>query len=218
VHFCGKQIRYLKVSLARPGGTGSQVRSLYSAHTFIPVKPRRRSVSFREPLDLVVEEINRLRPDVIRGNGSYVELLFRHVVATGARMHMPRVMIYGSDMMTQEAKELVELGYGVPLLSHYNATEAFQIGFLCEERQDFHLQVDLCHLMVVSGDGTKAAPGAPGGVVITNLVNRGTVLLNYGSATSPGCPRGSAPAGAPSRSSRSSRGGSRTSSTSTAAS
>ena len=94
-------------------------------------------------------------------------------------MHMPRVIVGGSDMMSPEARELIEVVYGVPLLSHYNATEAFQIGFLCEARRDFHLQTDLCHVLVVSSDGEKAAPGEQGEVVITNLVNRGTVLLNY---------------------------------------
>ena len=179
VRLCGKELRYLKVSLARQGGTGAQTRSIYRRQTFIPVKPRRRSVLFTPPLDRVVEEINSLRPDVIRGNGSYVELLFRHLAASGARMHMPRVIVYGSDMMAEDVKKSIEHEYGVPLLSHYNATEAFQIGYLCEERNDFHLQADLCHLMIVSADGTKAAAGEPGEVVITNLVNRGTVLLNY---------------------------------------
>jgi phenylacetate-CoA ligase len=179
VRLVGREIRYLKVSLVRAGGTGAQVRSVYRSSTFIPVKPRRRSVESTQPLDRIIEEINKLRPDVIRGNGSEVELLVRHVAATGTRMHLPRVFIYGSDMMTQEAKDLIEHELGVPLLSHYNATEAFQIGYLCEERRDFHLQMDLCHLMVVTADGTKATPRERGEVVITNLVNRGTVLLNY---------------------------------------
>jgi len=178
VRLVGKEIRYLKVSLVRAGGTGAQVRSVYDRHTFIPVKPRRRRVLSTQPLDRVVAEINDLQPDVIRANGSELELLVRYVAA-GARMHMPRVFSYGSDMMTEEAKALIEQDFGVPLLSHYNATEAFQIGYLCEERRDFHLQSDLCHVMVVSAKGVKAAPGERGEVVITNLVNRGTVLLNY---------------------------------------
>lgn len=178
VRLVGKEIRYLKVSLVRAGGTGAQVRSLYDRHTFIPVKPRRRGVLSTQPLDRIVAEINDLQPDVIRANGSELELLVRYVAA-GARMHMPRVFSYGSDMMTEEAKALIEQDFGVPLLSHYNATEAFQIGYLCEERRDFHLQSDLCHVLVVSPEGTKAAASERGEVVITNLVNRGTVLLNY---------------------------------------
>lgn len=74
-------------------------------------------------------------------------------------------------MMAEDVKKSIEHEYGVPLLSHYNATEAFQIGYLCEERNDFHLQADLCHLTIVPADGTKAAAGDPGEVVITNLVN-----------------------------------------------
>lgn len=179
VRLIGREIRYLKLSLARVGGTGDRVRSLYRAHTFIPVKPRRRRVPFTFPLQRVVDAINEIRPDLIRGHGSYLDLLFAHLAATGARMHLPRVFIYGSEMISERTKDVIENDYGVPLLSHYNATEAFHIGYLCEERGDFHLEADLCHVMIVGPDGKRLAPGAQGDVVITNLVNRGTVLLNY---------------------------------------
>jgi phenylacetate-CoA ligase len=57
--------------------------------------------------------------------------------------------------------------------------EAFKIGFLCEERRGFHIHEDLCHVKIVDAKGKKAANGEKGEVVISNFVNRGTVLLNY---------------------------------------
>jgi phenylacetate-CoA ligase len=38
---------------------------------------------------------------------------------------------------------------------------------------------DLCHVRVVRADGGPVDPGEQGEVVISNLVNRATVLLNY---------------------------------------
>jgi phenylacetate-CoA ligase len=38
---------------------------------------------------------------------------------------------------------------------------------------------DACHLRVVRADGVDAAPGERGEIVVSNLLNRGTVLLNY---------------------------------------
>ena len=175
----GKRLRYVRASLDRGVGTAEAVRAHYRATTAIPFKPRRVRISFLQPLDDVVAEINRERPHLLRGNGSYLELLFRHLARTGGDMHRPRAVRYDSDMLAPDARELIERDFGLPLVSNYSATEAFHIGYLCEDRSEFHLHVDLCHLMVVRPDGSKAGPDERGEVVITNLVNRGTVLLNY---------------------------------------
>jgi len=179
VRLIGKRLLYVKASLVRGAGTGEVVRTHYREHTAIPFKPRRVRISFRQPIEGVLADVNRFRPDLIRGNGSYVDPLFRHVAATGAEMHLPRLVRYGSDMLPPRTRELIERDFGLPLVSNYSATEAFHIGYFCEERTEFHLHVDLCHLTIVRPDGSKAGRGERGEVVITNLVNRGTVLLNY---------------------------------------
>ncbi len=80
-------------------------------------------------------------------------------------------------------------------MSRYSAAEAFKIGFYCERRTGFHLHEDLCHVRVVGADGATAAAGEVGRIVISNLVNRATVLLNYpigdlGSMAAEPCPCG----------------------------
>jgi hypothetical protein len=57
--------------------------------------------------------------------------------------------------------------------------EAFKIGFACEAGDDYHLHADLCHVKIVDPSGATVADGQKGEVVISNLVNRATVLLNY---------------------------------------
>ena len=64
-------------------------------------------------------------------------------------------------------------------MSRYNAAEAFKIGFYCEQRTGFHLHEDLCHVRIAGADGATAGPGEVGRIVISNLVNRASVLLNY---------------------------------------
>lgn len=73
--------------------------------------------------------------------------------------------------------------------------EAFKIGYTCEERKGFHLYEDLTHVAVVGEDGRPVATGELGEIVVSNLVNRGTVLLNYrlgdlARLLLPGCPCG----------------------------
>jgi phenylacetate-CoA ligase len=179
VQFVGKRFRYVKVSIGRMGGTGLDVRRFYNRTTWIPLRPKRHSVSKGQPIRRIVDELNELRPDVVRAGGSFLELLFGVVAARGYGLHLPRVVSYGDDVMTPEGKELIEREFGVPVLSHYNATEVFHIGFLCEEREHFHLHADLSHLTIVDSHRRRAPPGTPGDVVLSNLINRGSVLLNY---------------------------------------
>ena len=76
-------------------------------------------------------------------------------------------------------REFIEGTFGIPVFSRYNAMEAFKIGFFCEQRSGFHIHDDLCHVRIVGDDGQTLPPGQQGQVVISNLVNRATVLLNY---------------------------------------
>jgi phenylacetate-CoA ligase len=53
------------------------------------------------------------------------------------------------------------------------------IGWQCERQAGYHLNVDLCPIRVVDADARDLPAGEPGEVVVSNLVNRGTVVLNY---------------------------------------
>jgi phenylacetate-CoA ligase len=88
-------------------------------------------------------------------------------------------MVYHGQLMSDPGREIIERELGIPVYSRYNAVEAFKIGFTCEEREAFHWNADLTHVKVVDADGTSCAPGQTGEVIISNLVNRATVLLNY---------------------------------------
>ena len=179
-HFTGKRLRYSVVDVNYgPRDTGFQVLRFYREATAIPVRPRRHMLRVDDPFETVVEEVNRVRPDVLQGYGSYLEAFFERLDATGADMHIPSLVLYGSDTMSAEGRDFIETRFGVPVISRYNAVEAFKIGFVCEERSGVHVEDDLCHLRVLDADGEPAGPGELGEVVISNLVNHGTVLLNY---------------------------------------
>jgi phenylacetate-CoA ligase len=136
-------------------------------------------VDISRPIEQIVDAINSFRPDILVGYGSYLEALFRTIKFRGTRMHRPRVLFYGAECMTEPGKAFIEKEFGVSVLSMYNAVEAFKIGFLCEVRHGFHLHDDLCHVRIMNANGVDVPPGDKGQVVISNLVNKGTVLLNY---------------------------------------
>ncbi len=81
--------------------------------------------------------------------------------------------------MPSAERQLIEDQFGVPVLSTYQAVEALRIGFQCEERRGFHLFVDDLAVRVVDDEGHDLAPGQRGHLLISNLTNRATVLLNF---------------------------------------
>jgi phenylacetate-CoA ligase len=177
--FCGKRYRYTAVDIYFGPTTVRRVQAFYGASSFRPFRPRQHQLTIETPLDRIIETVNRLRPDVIRSYGTYLETVLRIVAARGARIHLPKVFVSGGDAMTREGRAFVEQHFGVPAVSVYNAVEAFKIGFFCEARDGFHLHEDLCHVEVVDRAGRPVPTGESGELVISNLVNRGTVLLNY---------------------------------------
>jgi phenylacetate-CoA ligase len=139
----------------------------------------RLQLSMSAPLEENLERIGDFRPDVLGSYGSYLEALFVHLRTTGAPFHRPKVASYSSDPLSDAGRRLISDTFGIPVLSTYQAIEAYDIAFECERHRGLHLNVDLYPLRIVDPEGRELADGDSGQVVVSNLVNRGTVLLNY---------------------------------------
>lgn len=169
------------LTVAPPQGTGLVLEAWWLSRI---LRPRRHSgrptfVSVSTPVEQAVATVNRIRPHVIRGFGSAVGYLYRWADRHDREIWLPRVIVFGGDHLPEPDRELIEDRLGVPVVSEYQACEALMIAHQCELRRGLHVSSDLVHLRVVDDDGDDVAPGTPGGIVISNLVNRATVLLNY---------------------------------------
>ena len=161
------------------------VTAFYAANTRLPMRPRRRFVSVRVQADTLAEIVNHERPDILVGYGGWIHLFFQTVAARGIALEPPKLVMYMAEALPPGGRELIEGTFGVPVMSRYSAAEAFKVGFYCERRTGFHLHEDLSHVRVLES----------GRLVISNLVNRGSVLLNYpigdlGSISAEPCPCG----------------------------
>jgi len=196
--FTGRVFGYREMGASRPSGVGNQIRRFYESYSWTPpgIDLKRRRVS---PGDLSFEEtvaaINYFRPDVLRGYGSYLGVLFREVHRRKILMHRPNLVTYGADAMANADRLLIEQEFGIPVSSTYQCVEALRIGFFCEQRRGFHLSLDAVVVRLVDDQGRDVEPGAAGHVVLSNLTNRATVLLNYklgdiATASTTACPCG----------------------------
>jgi phenylacetate-CoA ligase len=179
--FVGRAYGYREMHLVRDNSVAHQLRAFYESRSWVPgtVELERARVSPAEPFEDTIARINAYRPDVVRGYGAHIGALFRFASTHGLRVHRPKCVVYGADRMADGDRALIETEAGVPVVSTYQAAEALRIGFQCEERQAFHLSIDHTAVRVVDAAGAPVAPGGRGEIVISNLVNRATVLLNY---------------------------------------
>ncbi len=136
-------------------------------------------LSVLDPPAVNAEQIDRHAPDVIDSFGSYLEALFVHLLQSGREVRLPKVVVTSSDTLSEPVRRLIGDELGIPVMSVYRTVEAFSIAFECERHRGLHVNVDLCPLTIADSDGRPVAPGESGDVLISNLVNRGTVLLNY---------------------------------------
>jgi len=170
---------YRSLAFEYSSGTLIVVRAFYDEAAYRPRRPGFAFVPSEEPVERSLEAMRSIRPDVVVGTGSWLAVVFRAVASSPRATPLPALVVYGGSKMAPASCSLIEDDLGVPVLSRYNAGESLKIGYTCEERDGFHLHEDLCLVEVLGPDGTPVIEGERGAVVISNLVNRGTVLLRY---------------------------------------
>jgi phenylacetate-CoA ligase len=177
----GRSFGYRELNLGALTGIGNIVRRFTATHALLPpgLQIQRRYHSLLDPPEAAVRLINAFRPHVIQGYGSYVALIFAELERTNAPFHRPKAISFNSDSLPDSARSLIEGRFGIPVFSTYQAAEAFKIGFECEAHAGLHLNDDLYPLRLVDADGRAVPHGVVGDVVVSNLVNRATVFLNY---------------------------------------
>jgi phenylacetate-CoA ligase len=177
----GRAAGYRELVIAPPHSTTSKVQQYCRERGLYPrgVGIEREYASLLDPPETLVRHINAFKPHVVHSYGSHLAILFGHLARSGASMHRPAVVTYTSDSLSPPVRALIEQRFGIPVFSTYQAVEAFKIGFECELHSGLHLNVDLYPLRVVDRADRDLPPGESGEVIVSNLVNRGMVLLNY---------------------------------------
>jgi phenylacetate-coenzyme A ligase PaaK-like adenylate-forming protein len=138
-----------------------------------------RTFSLFDPPAEIAPRIDEFRPHLVRGYGSYIEELYAHLLSEGRSFHRPNGVVYSADPISEPVRRLMREELGIAVLSVYQAVEMGRIGWECERQCGHHLNVDLCPIRILDSDRREVPTGESGQVVGSNLVNRGTVLLNY---------------------------------------
>jgi phenylacetate-CoA ligase len=179
--FVRRPFGYRSMVVSRPGSIGFLIHDFYRSYSLVPriLARKRNPLSPGETFEDNIARLEAMKPEVLVGYGSYLGLLFRRAWERHLPIFRPKVVVYGGDHLADADRLLIETEFGVPVVSSYQAAEALHIAFQCERRQGFHIGLDYIAVRVVDKNGNPVGPGGTGEIIISNLTNRATVLLNY---------------------------------------
>jgi phenylacetate-CoA ligase len=137
------------------------------------------NLSLFEPPASLARQLDAFRPHLVKSYGSLIEALYAHLLAERRDFHRPRAVSYTGDAVSEPMRRIMREQLGIAVLGIYQAVEAGVIAWQCERQGGHHLNIDLCPIRIVDSDSRELPHGQAGDVVVSNLVNRGTFVLNY---------------------------------------
>ncbi len=135
------------------------------------------TVEFRE----VVRRARRRGGYFIRGVPSSIARLARELARDGTPLEgYPKAVFAFAETLTDINAEAIRRGFLCPVVNYYTSWEVPQIAQTCPDDVDvLHVNADRVILRILRPDGSEAAPGEPGTVVVSDLSNYVMPFINY---------------------------------------
>jgi phenylacetate-CoA ligase len=120
------------------------------------------------------------RPVYFHGYVSMLAQFARFVRAEGldGRALRLNAIIATSEVLTEQQRAEIESAFAAPVRGEYGAGEIGSIAFECEAAR-YHIFTDNVFVEILRPDGSRAATGETGEIVVTDLNNRALPLVRY---------------------------------------
>ena len=127
----------------------------------------------------LIRRWRREKPEILFGHSHSLYMLARYVIEHGIEDLRPRGIISTSMMLLANERTVIETAFGCKVFDRYGSEETGLIASECEQHQGLHLNIEHLYIEFLRDDGSAAAPGEEGAIVITDLFNRGMPLIRY---------------------------------------
>ena len=126
-----------------------------------------------------VRRWRRGQPEILFGHSHSLYILARYLLDHGILDLRPRGIISTSMMLLANERLVIEQAFHCKVTDRYGSEEVGLIASECEQHQGMHLNIEHLYIEFLRPDGTAAAAGEEGAIVITDLLNRGMPFLRY---------------------------------------
>ncbi|MBU1626131.1 hypothetical protein KKB18_02075, partial [bacterium] len=133
--------------------------------------------AFHTP-EKLIDEINRQKPKILRAYASTLTLLSRFIKRQNLKIHPPKLIISGSDLLTKEQRIEIEEVMNSSVVDFYGTVETGNIAFECKKCGEYHINSDFLHVEFIK-DGEPAKEGEAGMIIVTSLFHNVKPLIRY---------------------------------------
>lgn len=121
----------------------------------------------------------REKPEVLFGHSHSLYILARYLLARRIADLRPRGIVSTSMMLLEPERTVIEEAFGCKVTDRYGCEEVGLIACECEQHRGLHLAIEQLYVEFLRPDGTAAAAGEEGAIVITDLLNHGMPFIRY---------------------------------------
>lgn len=126
-----------------------------------------------------LEEINKIRPDVIVGYTNPLYEFARFVASSGGLSFKPKGVISAAEKLHPFQRDAMAQAFGTKVFNTYGAREFMLIGAECDRHEGLHVSMENLIVEVVDEKGMPCSPGQTGRIVVTDLHNYGMPFVRY---------------------------------------
>jgi len=126
-----------------------------------------------------VQIINRVRPVQILAYVESIYELARFVEREKLVVYPPKAIMTSAGTLYQEMRRVIERVFQAPVFNRYGSREVGDVACECETHEGLHVSSLTHYVEIVREDGTPAAPGEIGQVVVTSLTNYAMPFIRY---------------------------------------
>ncbi len=131
-------------------------------------------------MEEILNELNSFQPKILRSYPDPLMFLCQHI--KGRKLSFPYLSAINTtgNILTKEARELIEKTFGVPVFDSYSCEGSTQV-FECPTHNYYHLADEYAITEILDEKGNEVKEGERGLLVTTDLWNFASPFIRYNS-------------------------------------
>ncbi|MBU7014483.1 MAG: phenylacetate--CoA ligase family protein [Theionarchaea archaeon] len=139
---------------------------------------RRQFISVFSPPEKQIAMLKAFYPDAVTAYPSIMIEWAKMLKNEGETLEIPVFIRSEAEILTKEARSLIEDVFQSPIYEEYGSAEFVQFAWECKDR-GYHISSDSVLLEFLDDEGEPVAPGEEGEIVVTSLEAHAMPFIRY---------------------------------------